>query len=58
MSVTTTADERMKDAKDHLNIAYKKLHESIKPGLWGAEDRDHEAILQLMIDLKKLIDKS
>ena len=38
MSVTTTADEKIRSAKEHLSAAYKDLLEVLDEDTWGHDD--------------------
>lgn len=61
MSVTTTADEKLQETKDHLWNAYKSLMVVLDPNTWGHEDYKQEYIEKLhtlamkMLELKKYI---
>lgn len=44
MSVTTTADERLEEVREHLVKAQVALAEVLNPGTWGHDDFSNEAL--------------
>ena len=42
MGVTTTADEKLQSAKDHIGDAVKDLREFLDPDTWGNADYKEE----------------
>ena len=60
IGVTTTADERLAEAKEHLNDAYKCLMEVCNPETWGHNDfKDEylEKLFEVNIDILKIKNK-
>jgi len=59
MSVTTTADEKIENARDGIRSAIKDLHTAIDPETWGSSDftseRDDEIleIYKTLLDIRK-----
>ncbi len=61
MGIITKADEKLKDAKEKINEAYKDLLEFLDEETWGHEDYDndfidkvHEIALELLKVKRKL----
>ena len=57
MSVTTTSDEKLDDARNHILSAQKLLMEALHPDTWGHDDYDDEfieKILEVSVELIKL----
>ena len=56
MSVTTTADERLNDAKDNIQSAIKNLSEIVIEECWGAEEFSSEFSATLRKALSEMIE--
>lgn len=57
MSVTTTADEKLSQAKKHLSEAYKALLEVLDESTWGHGDfkQDYiDTVAEVTFELLKL----
>lgn len=57
MSVTTTADEKLQSAKDHLKEASIDILEILHPDTWGHSDYKEEFIATLeevLIQLRQI----
>jgi len=54
MSVTTAADEALKDARTHINEAYKSLLTVIHPDTWGSDCYSAEFDVKIMDAILKL----
>lgn len=57
MSVTTTTDEKIQSAKDHLSIAYKELLIVLDEDTWGHNGLDElyiNTIHEITIEILKL----
>lgn len=60
MSVTTTADEKVREAKEHLERAEKLLYEATNPNTWGFSDYEktyQEKLMKLQMKLRKWLTK-
>lgn len=57
MSVQTSADELRNDAKEHLEIALQRLYEAMEPSRWGSDVYLNDHYLDILKELKKMIDK-
>lgn len=62
MSVRTTADEKLDEAKDLINQAYKLLLEVLNPDTYGSDEYEeeyintvHESVLDLLKIKRKLL---
>jgi len=56
MSVTTTADEHLRDAKDDIKSAVKHLHVVLDPETWGSEEYNKEYRDKMIEIYKQLLD--
>jgi len=61
MSVTTTVDENIQTAKDHISSAIKELLNTVDEDTWGHHDMSdeyletiHDSILKLSLIKRKL----
>lgn len=60
MSVTTTADERLADAKTHISTAISCLSDIVIDKCWGVEDFSklyYEDIRKALYDLIEIRDR-
>lgn len=56
MSVTTTADERLEDARENVIDAVKNLHKFLDPDTWGHDDYTEEFKSEVLETCKQLLD--
>jgi len=61
MSVITTADEKLEEAKENINIAYKNILTVLDPDTWGSNEFNayylddlHKVLLKLL-EIKRLL---
>jgi hypothetical protein len=60
MGVTTTADEKVRAARDHLEQAEKLLHEATDRDTWGFDEYSseyQEKLIKLQMKLRKWLSK-
>lgn len=57
MSVRTSSDELRDDAKEHLEIALKRIHQAMEPDRWGSEEYLNDQYFDILKELNKLIKK-
>jgi hypothetical protein len=61
MSVTTTADEKIIEAREHIRVAHVKIMEVLNPDTWGYDQYSPEYIEDLhkcamkIIEIKSLL---
>ncbi len=57
MSVTTTADEKLRSAREHISQAYQNILEALNPSTWGSDEYNSEyqvTLHEILMDLYKL----
>lgn len=61
MSVTTTADEKLEEARENIAFAYKNILTVLDPDTWGSSDFNsnyiddlHQVTLKLL-EIKRLL---
>ncbi len=47
MSVTTTADEKLREARENLEVAYKNILSVLNPDTWGNSEYSSEYLEKL-----------
>lgn len=61
MAVRTTADEKLDEARENINTAYKNILEVLNPDTWGSDNFNDSYIdnlykvLSSLIELKRLL---
>lgn len=61
MSVTTTADQKIIAAREHMRLAHIKIMEALNPDTWGYDQYNSEYIEDLhkcamkIIEIKSLL---
>ena len=56
MSVTTTADKHLDDAREDIKCAIKNLHKFLDPDTWGHDDYTKEFRRDILEVYKNLLD--
>lgn len=57
MGVITSSDELIDDAKEHLKIALDKIYQAMEPNTWGSDVYLNDHYLNILKDLKRIVDK-
>ncbi len=55
MSVITSADQNIEEAKDHIKNAIQNLHKVIDPDTWGSKEYKAEYRKKIMDNYIKLL---
>ena len=56
MGVTTTADEKIQNAREDVKSAIKNLHTALDPETWGSDEYTSERDDELLDIYKTLLD--
>lgn len=57
MSVITSSDELIDDAKEHLKIALQEIYQAMEPNTWGSDVYLNDHYFDILKDLKRILDK-